>query len=1062
MSSKIRNINRRLTILQYNVHTSKNLVMTSCLRNLVIKKFDILAIKKSWRNIYTKIIYHSLKDTFQLIYLDSKKINENVVRICFFVNKRISIVDLSYSFRSEDLITLQIKLIENVNVNDEHYIQIHNLYNESNIKSCTFLTELQMFLREKNRFNNEDSNSFTQHIIVEDFNIHHSIWKDVQVKADLRASELLTIMNEFQLISNLKFEISIFVSCRKNEIIINLCLTTKELTNRIIICRIRENLNHDFDHLFIKTILNVSINTILSEKKFCWNRLNKIKFENILNQKLFNTSNETNMRFLDDYTINVCKVIIQIIEIFILKTTISVKITSKFDDRCKDVRIRINQTKRALQQSLIEKAKKKIIEKVQNAWKRVKNNKKRTIKRILKRNHRKTVEKATKNAQKTWKLTKWAKNKKILFKFNTSSLRRSNDTIVLTKTNKTHCLKEFFFSSLTKVNIDDIVKATYFEEFEFSHITDEKIHQTVFNASSNKTSKKDEIFNRILKTVFSHIASALNWIFNTNLTLKYCFKHFKKSIIISLRKSNKFDYFIFKAYRSIILLNTMNKIMKIIMTSRFSYATEKYELLSRNQFENKQKIFIEHVLHFITKKIHTIWVNDEITIMLFLNVTNVYDNICHFRLFHNLKKRRIKDNSLKWIISFLSKKYIILKFVNYITDRIKIKIEFSQNSFISLILYLFYNAKLLETCTDESLKTATSDFVNDVAIMTIDNTKTDILKALRKSHEKTIKWAKTHESVFAPAKYQLIHFRKNISISFEFFLKLSNHFVNFEKKCKYLKIIMNSRLQWQNHLQYLKKQSTSKLTIFSAFAEFIWNIETENLRRTYLVIVLFQFIYCASIWYVFTKKHDFKQREKKTIKFLTDIQTRTAQIIAEAFKFTSSTTLEIEFHLLSIRQQFDVFIYDALLRIIISLIYEHIRSQRKLSDRAWMLEATQHQRTLYVQLSSLHKLEIKYATIFKKNIINFENRISFSAFLWWQSSKIIIILIVEAVVETHNQIMKNNYSTIFTNDSDIENKIKIFAMTIFISIKKETSIMMKKNRHMLNFSQKKQYISKSS
>ena len=170
-------------------------------------------------------------------------------------------------------------------------------------------------------------------------------------------------MNEFQLISNLKFEISIFVSCRENEITINLCLTTKELTNRIIICRIRENLNHDFDHLFIKTIFDVSINTASSKKKFCWNRLNKIKFENTLNQKLSNTSNEANMRFLNDYIMNVCKVIIQIIEIFTFKTTISVKVTSKFDDECKNVRIRINQTKKALQQSLTEKTKKEIIEK---------------------------------------------------------------------------------------------------------------------------------------------------------------------------------------------------------------------------------------------------------------------------------------------------------------------------------------------------------------------------------------------------------------------------------------------------------------------------------------------------------------------------------------------------------------------------------------------------------------------------------------------------------------------------------------------------------------------------
>ena len=147
MSSKIQNINRKLIISQINVHTSKDLIMTSCLRDFVIKKLDILAIQKFWRNIHTKIIHHSLKNTFQLIFSNSKKINENVVRICFFVNKRIFIVDLNDSLRSENLVTLQIKLIEDFN--DEHYIQIHNLYNESNIRSCTFLTELQMFLKKK-------------------------------------------------------------------------------------------------------------------------------------------------------------------------------------------------------------------------------------------------------------------------------------------------------------------------------------------------------------------------------------------------------------------------------------------------------------------------------------------------------------------------------------------------------------------------------------------------------------------------------------------------------------------------------------------------------------------------------------------------------------------------------------------------------------------------------------------------------------------------------------------------------------------------------------------------
>ena len=64
-----------------------------------------------------------------------------------------------------------------------------------------------------------------------------------------------------------------------------------------------------------------------------------------------------------------------------------------------------------------------------------------------------------------------------------------------------------------------------------------------------------------------------------NFTLKYFLKHFKKSIIISLRKSNKFDYSIFKAYRSIAFLNTMNKIMK-----RLANMTHLYVVPATNLF----------------------------------------------------------------------------------------------------------------------------------------------------------------------------------------------------------------------------------------------------------------------------------------------------------------------------------------------------------------------------------------------------------------------------------------------------------------------------------------------
>jgi hypothetical protein len=56
--------------------------------------------------------------------------------------------------------------------------------------------------------------------------------------------------------------------------------------------------------------------------------------------------------------------------------------------------------------------------------------------------------------------------------------------------------------------------------------------------------------------------------------------------------------------------------------------------------------------------------------------------------------------------------------------------------------------------------------------------------------------------------------------------------------------------------------------------KFIWEVNIEDLRRIYLVIVLFQFIYCVSIWYVLNEKHNFKQKKNATLIFTRSIQIR--------------------------------------------------------------------------------------------------------------------------------------------------------------------------------------------
>jgi hypothetical protein len=274
-NSRAINISRKLSILQYNVHKFKNVMITFFLRDSTIKKFDIIVIQESWINVYANIIHHFLKDNHFLFYSNQIEIKKNLVRVCIFVIKRIFINDLKYLFRFENVMIVQIRLHE------FHYLHLHNVYNESNILSFFVLQNLRSALK------SSSNEQFKDHIIMKNLNIHHLTWKEITAKSNSRSFEMLLLMNEFRLQSNLSRKISTYVHFQESKSIIDMCLTIENLNDRNLICKTRSNLNHDSNHYFIEIILNIFINETTSFERFNWNRLNMKKFKSIFNYLFF-------------------------------------------------------------------------------------------------------------------------------------------------------------------------------------------------------------------------------------------------------------------------------------------------------------------------------------------------------------------------------------------------------------------------------------------------------------------------------------------------------------------------------------------------------------------------------------------------------------------------------------------------------------------------------------------------------------------------------------------------------------------------------------------------------
>ena len=152
--------------------------------------------------------------------------------------------------------------------------------------------------------------------------------------------------------------------------------------------------------------------------------------------------------------------------------------------------------------------------------------------------------------------------------------------------------------------------------------------------------------------------------------------------------------------------------------------------------------------------------------------------------------------------NFLKNKSITLIIEKYTQTKRRVSVSISQNSSLSSILYLFYNANLLKTCENIKLRFNVTDFVNDINILTYNEFTERNCEMLKKAWNKTFEWTEKHKFKFNERKHELIHFSKtskryNMKIS----ITLRKHRMNANINLKILKIQLNFKLRWRFHLR---------------------------------------------------------------------------------------------------------------------------------------------------------------------------------------------------------------------------------------------------------------------
>ena len=200
-------------------------------------------------------------------------------------------------------------------------------------------------------------------------------------------------------------------------------------------------------------------------------------------------------------------------------------------------------------------------------------------------------------------------------------------------------------------------------------------------------------------------------------------------------------------------------------------------------------------------------------------MTGAFNHISHVRLLHNLRKRGISEKTVAWISSFLQNRTTRLTFDGYTSESLSTPTGIPQGSPLSPILYLFYNADLIEISNQPGIKIDSSKYIDDVGLLTYSQSTEENYSNLTKAHAECVKWARRHASKFDIKKYELMHLTRHPKrFNTLHKLELPQQVLEPKSSVRYLDIQLDSALKWGNHIKKIQEKTTRRIGALASLA----------------------------------------------------------------------------------------------------------------------------------------------------------------------------------------------------------------------------------------------------
>jgi hypothetical protein len=383
--------------------------------------------------------------------------------------------------------------------------------------------------------------------------------------------------------------------------------------------------------------------------------------------------------------------------------------------------------------------------------------------------------------------------------------------------------------------------------FNFVEINTDFVKKVL--TSLPKQSKNDILSfdTRLLNLTADIISPTLTFIINMSLKLGFVLDDWKIASVTPAYKG-KGSVSEENSYRPLSVISYIAKLSEKCVHLQLIKYLHNHKFISIDQYAYLKNHSTQLCLHRLIDDVLENINHKEHSALCFLDIKKCFDTINHDLLLYKLEKYGIRNNELNWFKSYLSNRSQVVINNGKKSDNCILNIGVPQGTILGPVLFLLYINDLSNSVCNANINI----YADDVVVYCSHTNMNQLQVLMQNVMDSVYKWYKVNKLALSTEKCSTMVIKSNPNVTIDdFIIRLGNSVLTQVKSMKYLGVVIDEKLKWNEQLTSI----TKKANINNARLRKTKNILPQGLRlKLFNSTALPVIDYASTVWGNFSNK----------------------------------------------------------------------------------------------------------------------------------------------------------------------------------------------------------------